>query len=307
LLEEGLLREAWMYFRPTGDRAALAPRLEAFARRDEHAQQVIEIALYEGVAPRLGFELVLKHHGVCNAISLYDAHMHGQPLRARQDVAALLVERLYDDLARNLRAEIERREGRPPEASSVAGLIEGRAWLFDDLNYHIDMSHLGAVVRFALVLDDPLHLRPALELTLYARRLAPQYQYPGQEPFVDTYPSHALFFQALLGENVEEALEHFRGRAQALAGGESGQLPVEVYVGLLSRLGRHREAFDAAVDLNMGARPQSAFASSLLELAGRAGAYDRLLDVFRRNGDLLGYGAALVQADGTTNQQGDPP
>ena len=85
-----------------------------------------------------------------------------------------------------------------------------REWLFQDNAYHIDTTHLASTVRIARVLADPADLRLALDLTEYGRRLSQQFQYQGDEPFVETYPSHALYFQALLGENVEEALAYFQ-------------------------------------------------------------------------------------------------
>jgi hypothetical protein len=137
-------------------------------------------------------------------------------------------------------------------------------------------------------------LRLAIDLTEYGRRLSSLFQYPGQEPFVDTYPTHALFFRALVGEQVDEALDYFRGRAEALAEGEQGAWPAEVYVALLARLGRIDEAFEAAAQYLAGART-SGFAPSLLDLAQRSGNYARLLEISRQRGDLLGFTMALAE------------
>jgi hypothetical protein len=148
-------------------------------------------------------------------------------------------------------------------------------------------------VRFALVIDEPADLRRAVDLTEYGRRLSSLYQYPGQEPFVDSYPAHALFFRALLGEGVEESVAYFRGRAEALAETEQGAAPAEIYVGLLSRMGRHADAFEAAATFLAGLRT-SGFAPSLLELAQLAGKYDRLAEVSRQRGDLVGFAMGLL-------------
>lgn len=295
LLADGRVREAWMYLRPLGEKAELAAELEKLSVDDENAEQVIEVALYEGVCPRLGFELVLKNYGVCNAISMFDAQMHNRPRRERQEVAALLVRRLHGDLDRSLREEITRKQGSAPTEPTIAGLVAERDWLFDNNDYHIDTSHLAAVVRFALVLDDETDLRRAIDLTEYGRRLCSLYQYPGQEPFVDTYASHALFFRALVGEQVDEVLAHFRGRAEALADSEAGAAAAEVYVGLLSRLGRHAEAMEAASRWLAGRR-SSGFAPSLLELARLSGRFDRLMELSRERGDLVSFAMGLVEA-----------
>jgi hypothetical protein len=172
--------------------------------------------------------------------------------------------------------------------------VAERDWLMDDNNYHIDTSHLAAVVRFALVIDDPADLRLAADLTEYGRRLSSMYQFAGQEPFTDTYPTHALFFRALLGEQVEEAVAYFRERAEQLAETEQGAAPAEIYVGLLARLGRYSEALDASASLLSNVRV-SGFAPSLLELSQRTGDYRRLLEVSRERGDMVTFAMALAE------------
>jgi hypothetical protein len=265
---------------------------------------------------------VLKNYGVCNAISMFDSQMHSRPRHERQEVAALLVARLHDDLTRSLRDEIAKKQGSPPAEETIEGLVADREWLFDNNDYHLDTSHLAAVVRFALVLDAEADLRRAVDLTEYGRRLGSLYQYPGQEPFVDCYPTHALFFRALLAnaasargakgddtkgdetknEAVEEAIAYFRGRAEALADTDQVAVPAEIYVGLLSRLGRHAEAFEAAATLLAGLRT-GGFAPSLFELAQLAGKYDRLAEVSRERGDLLGFALGLFSSAATSDRQ----
>ncbi|HET6883188.1 MAG TPA: hypothetical protein VFI31_23665 [Pirellulales bacterium] len=294
LLADGRVREAWMYLRPVGDRAAVAAALEKLTPDTDNTEQIIEVALYEGVHPRLGFELVLKNYGLCNAITTFDSQMHQRPRAEREQVAALLVRQIHADLLRSLSEYVAKKQGKTPPETTIAGLVADRDWLFDDNEYHIDTSHLAAVVRFALVIDDPEVLRLAIDLTEYGRRLSSMFQYPGQEPFSDTYPIHALFFQALVGEHVDEAVAYFRGRAEALGNGEQGAWPAEVYVALLTRLGRIDEAFEAAAQYLANART-AGFAPSLLDLAQRSANYDRLLEISRQRGDLLGFTMALAE------------
>ncbi len=293
-LNDGRVREAWMYLRPIGEQAEVAAALEKLTPDEENAEQIIEVALHEGVSPRLGFELVLKNYGVCNAISMFDAQMHNRPRSDRQQVASLLVRYLHGELFRSLSEEISRKQGKPPQETTIEGLVADRDWLMDNNNYHIDTSHLAAVVRFALVIDDPADLRLAADLTEYGRRLSPLYQYAGQEPFADTYPTHGLFFRALLGEKVEEAIAHFAERAETLAGENAGGAAAEVYVGLLARLGRNQEALEAAARLLSNVRV-SGFAPSLLELSQRVGSFNRLLEVSRERGDIVSYAMGLAE------------
>lgn len=291
LLAAGRIREAWMYLRPVGDRERVAAALATIDRDTENYEELIEVALYEGVDPRLGFEYVLKHYGTCNAITLYDGQMHGRSKADRQRVAALLVEHLHQELLRNVRADIAQREGAEPSEDNLAALVEQRPWLFENDNYHVDTTHLAAVVRFALVCDDHDVLRKALDLTAYGRQLSRQYQFPGQEPFADTYPAYALYFEGVLGQNVGQAIAYFRERAERAEESNCA----EVLVSLLARAGRIEEAFAASAEFLPPNIRQAGFAPSLFELARQAGCYDRLMQTSRERDDLLGFTMGLIE------------
>jgi hypothetical protein len=294
LLGQGRVREAWMYLRPVGDRADMA---EALARlpADDHYEEIIEIALHEGVDLELGFRLVLKHYGTCNAITLFESEMANRPRAQRQQIAALLVQHLRQELLNNVRADIERQQGSPAPQVSLGELVAKRDWLFAEENYHVDTTHLNSVVRFAHVVDDRDVLRQALDLTEYGRRLSPSYQFPGEEPFRDMFSASALLFSALLGERVDEALDFFRAQALERPASEVGPLPAEVYISLLARLGRTAEAMDAYAELLPPGTRTSGFAPSLVELATQGAEFQRLADLCRQRGDLIGFVAGLVE------------
>jgi hypothetical protein len=295
LLEDGMLREAWMYLRPTGDKSAILAAIEKLPA-DEHYESIIEIALYEGVSPKLGFQLVLEHYGCCNAISTFDSEMQNRPRNERQEVAMLLVQHLHRDLMASLRSDISRQQGTPAKETTIADLVRDRDWLFENDNYHIDTSHLNSIVRFALLIDDPATLKLAVDLTEYGKRLSPQFQFRGEPPFDDAYPTSAMFFRALLGENVDEAVNYFQGRATSQPIEEVGTGPAEVYIDLLARLGRHADAIRAAAVLLPPGTRTAGFAPTLLELARTSGDYESLKEVSRERGDLVGFAAGLVEA-----------
>lgn len=294
MLEVGRVREAWMYLRPTGDKAELAARLEELVKEDESlSEDVIDIALNEGLSPRLGFELMLNSYGLCNAITTFDQSMHGRPKEQRREVVQLLVKFIHDELLHAVRGDVERQQGSEPKETTLAELVRDRDWLFENDNYHVDATHLQSIVRFAVILDDPASLRLARDLTAYGRRLGSSYQYPGQPPFEDTYVSHDLFFSALLGERVDEALAYFKTQADAAEVDENAN-PIEVYVSLLARLGRTAEAIDETARLLPPGKRASDLAPSLQELAQTSGDYERLMSVCRARNDLLGFAAGLL-------------
>jgi hypothetical protein len=295
LATAGQLRESWMYLRPVADPALVAGVLEKIEPNDENLQDLIEIAVHEGMAVPLGYRLVLERYGTCNAITMFDGVIAGRPRRDQQAAAELLVRHLHRELVANLRADIARQEGAEPAGQTLAELVHDRDWLFGEHNYHVDTTHLASVTRFARVLEDPAALRLALDLTAYGRRLHRQFQFPGEEPFKDTYPAHALFFQALLGEEVEAALAYFRTRAEELGSEQAGTLPAEVYVALLAHQQCYDDALAAAARWLPPGTRTTGFAPNLMELSRRAGRFDRLIEVCQGRGDLVGFAAGLVE------------
>lgn len=294
LLEVGRVREAWMYLRPSGDKAETAKKLEALVREDESlAEDVIEIALHEGVAPRLGFELILQNHGLCNAVTTYDQMVQGRTKEERKQIVELLVRHIHSELIESVRSDVARQQGSPPTEKTLAELVHDRQWLFENDNYHVDATHLQSIVRFAVILDDPELLRLAIDLTEYGRHLGSPYQYPGRQPFEDTYLDHAKFFRAVLGENVDEALAFFKQHAED-AMDDQDATPIEVYLSLLARLGRRKEAMDETARLLPPGRRMTDLAPSLQELAQAENDYDHLAKICRERNDLLGFAAGLL-------------
>ena len=66
----------------------------------ENLDRVIEIAYREGVNPSKGFELILKQHGICSAITWYGSNPDQQ---SRQQCLRLLVRRSLPDRVRGFR------------------------------------------------------------------------------------------------------------------------------------------------------------------------------------------------------------
>lgn len=296
LLDAGRIREAWMYLRPAGEKSKVSEALAKIEPDEENIEEFIEVAVHEGVAPALGFGLVLEHYGTCNAITMFDAAIQTQSPQDRREVALCLVKHLHQELLENLKSEVAREEGTEPPETTVAELVADRDWLFLEDNYHIDTSHLQSVVRFARLLDDPTALRLALDLTEYGRRLSPHYQFQGDEPFAETYPAHAVYYKALLGEEVEEAVQYFRDKAQSKPVYEQGTGPAEVYIALLAQLGRYEEALNAMAELIPSGVELSGLAPSLLELGKKSGNFERLMEICQERGDVLGYAAGLVES-----------
>ncbi|MCC7334663.1 MAG: hypothetical protein IT422_06185 [Pirellulaceae bacterium] len=294
-MRQGKIREGWMYLRPVGDREVAAAALAGVEATDENVDQLLEVLLHEGVDIARGFRLVLERLGTCNSITMFESTLAARPRADQQIAARLLVEHVHRELSENLRRDIAKREGSEPTEATIDELLQSRSDLLRDGSYHLDTSHIGSTVRFARVLDDAEPLRLALDLAHYGRRLHPQYQYPGEEPFLDLYPASVAFYQALLGEQVDSGIRYFTRKADAVDQQQYGTVAMEVLIDLLSRCGRHAEALQAyAKRIPVGARIIG-IAPTLLQLSQRLGEYEPMLDICKQRDDLLGYAAAILQ------------
>lgn len=297
LLDAGNLREAWMYLRPTGDRERMAVALANTAPAEDNIEQLVEIALNEGIDPPLGYSLVLAHYGTCNAITMFDSVAYGRPRAIRSELAAQLIRHVHRELIHSLRSDIERREGQaPPEATPMSELMAGRDELFGEMNYHLDTSHLAAAVRLGRLVEEPGVLRLAAELAQYGERLDKTYQYAGEAPFRDLYPTSRLFFEAQLGERVDQAIDYFRQQAAATDVYEQGSGPAEAYIALLARLQRYREAMESSLRFVPPGTTATGFAPTLMELAALAGDFGAALTTFREREDIVNFAAAALAA-----------
>ncbi|PQO46147.1 hypothetical protein [Blastopirellula marina] len=296
LLDEGKIREGWYYLRPVGDKAPVVAALEQVEVDEENLEDLIEVALYEGVAPELGFRWMLEHYGTCNSVTTYEQQLASLPPAAQKPLAEILLDHVYDELTATVTADISHQEGRDPEETSLIEMIGPRDWLFANSAYHIDTSHLAATVRFSRVLSDPPHLRKALELVDYGTRLDPAFQYEQAAPFTELYPSHKLYFQTLLGEDTEAGLAYFREKAEASDIRREGSLAIETYIELLSRLGKHDEALDTALRLIPPGVHTIGVAPTLLQLSQNANDFERLAEHSKEQEDMLGFATALLFA-----------
>ncbi len=298
LLADGKLPRAWTYYRTIREPGPVAAALDAIDPQSidyETAAPLIDTALHEGANRVAGLWLLLATHGTCNTVSMADQVLPAMTPDERRQAAALLVRDVYGTLVAALRRDVEMRTGTAPPSASVRALLSGRDDLFDDANYHVDVSHLHAVVRFArgLTKDDP-ELPLAIELAEYGSRLAPQFRYPSDPPFDDYYPSHLAYLRAVGDLDRNSALAYFHDRLKTEPDPRDRQLTAYVLVDLLLRCERLDEAAEVAAAHLSDLEEPGGF--SFASLCRRAGRLDLLKTAAERNGDPLRYVAAAVDA-----------
>jgi len=290
-LADGDIVSAWTYFKALGDPAPVAAAIEK-VNAGEQLDRVIEIAFHEGVNPRKGFELILEHHGICRAITLFGSN---RDYATRQHCLRLLVRTLHGQLTAGLKETIAAVEGAAANDASLAELIAGRPWLFEGTSSYVDSTHLTTLLRFTPELEDAESLRMAAEMADYGRCLAPMFHFRGDPPFEDTYADHAVYLRALLGEEVDRAIAHFRKKVTGTVAAPGDTTPAEVLIELLVRLGRYAEAIQASLEFfpNSSAAPPSC--ASAIQLCQMAGDYQQLRELALERADLLAFTAAVIQ------------
>ena len=325
LVEEGKVAAGWMYLRAAvepeemGRRmAALAERVDVAAPRttddqpatddspdaaqaDETIQEIIHVALWEGVDPALGLKLLLSRNGTCNTITAYEQAVSRLPAARQRPAADLIVAHLHREVLASLVHDLHRR-GIPVEPgpdASLTGVLEVAGGLKDDPAVHVDVSHLQSVLRIGRVCTEHVTLRRAWELASYACRLPKETVYAGEPPFENVGESSRLFYGAQLGIEVEPAIAFFRKAAVLSKVEQAGSLPGDVLVLLLWRLARPAEALHAALD-----RPRddggpsllqaTGMLPSLVEMAAASGDWGPLRKACKEHGDEITFAATLA-------------
>jgi hypothetical protein len=299
ILADRNIPHAWPYFRAVGDTGPIIRALDAFDVPDpdtpeaqEALGSTIQIAFQDGLHPRKGFELILKHYGLCRAITMFAAYPQEE---GRSDSLRLLVGSLHGQLVENLSRAISDVEGKQPESCSIAALIEGRDWLFENNAQYTDSSHIAPVLKLSADLDDAETLKLAVEIAGYASRLGEMFQYSDDPPFERAYDDRRIYLEALVGTDVDRAVRHFDEKAAASDPDRDGYRPAEVLVELLIRVERYDDAIKAFRRYLMDAAPEDLSCPSLLQLCQMAGDFRQLRETAKEQADPLSYLAALIQ------------
>ncbi|MEO5742524.1 MAG: hypothetical protein ABIS29_18205 [Vicinamibacterales bacterium] len=299
-LADGNIPRAWTYLRAVGATHTIVQALDAFEipepdtpETQDLLSSTIQIAFQEGLNPRRGFELILKHYGICRAITMFSAYPaqdgRGESLR-------LLVRTLHGEIVNNLKRAISAVEGEAQESNSIAALIAGRDWLFENNAQHTDSSHIPTVLRFSAELDDQAALSLAVEIADYGSHLGPMFHYEEDPPFDRVYEDRGVYLRALLGQDTDGAVKHFEEKAAGSNLDRDGNRPAEVLVELLVRLKRFDEALDAFRRYLSDVAPEDLSCPSLLQLCQMAGDFEQLKQVAKEQSDPLSYLAALLQS-----------
>ncbi|MCC9601796.1 hypothetical protein LOC67_14645 [Stieleria sp. JC731] len=304
LLRQGRVFEGWTYLRPVGDNELVRGLLAEVPITEDNCEEMQRVLLHEGVDVARGYQSVLDFQGTCNSITVYDQFVVQRSKADRQAAGACLLEHFYKELTDLVREDITSRDKAPGPNETLHEMLVARPWVLKEGGYHLDTTHLSATVRIASVLTDPDRLRKAWELTQYGRQLHHQFQYPGDEPFVDFYPAYSAYYAILLGENVDAGLKLFQRKALSVDPQQHGTGAIETYVDLLDRVGRPLEAIEFAVKHVPEDVAAATLVPQLIEIAQHADAvpsseesskdeaYEMIMDYCVDRGDALSLAIA---------------
>lgn len=297
LLADQKLSQAFVYFHAIRDTQPLRDLIEAAempTESSEASEEIIDLGFYKLVHPVKGMRVMLKTHGTCSTITALDQAFVNLSPEQRCECAALLVNTLHGDLLYSVTREVQQRIPLAEPAKTLRQLIAGREWLFEQHNYHIDVSHLHSTVRFARSLTpDRPELALARDLAEYGRQLSPQFQYPGEPPFSEFYPAHIQFFKYLANDDRAGALAWFQSQLDAADEPTDRAMIAYVMVDLLTRTDQLDAALPIAETHLLEADRQ--FGDAFAELCLKAGRMDILLKSAENRSDLVTYASALVQ------------
>jgi len=305
----GKFQEGWMYLQPVGDKELNEKLIRKIEADEESIDALIDMAVSQGAAPVYGYRLLLKNYGTCNGITTFDTQANRFDAETQKKMAEELLDHIYLELIENVKYAIENAEAGsavgnsenvPTSQSGDRRLVD---WLqmYPDLTaggaHHIDTTHLASVMRIARPVDDRESLLKVSELAEYGSRLHEDFKYPGNAPFEDTYHDHQLFYNALLGKDVDTAIEHFLAKTAASEADQLGPVVEETYVEFLSRLGKTTEAVEFLTERLLGKFESLGIAPPPFELADTPESLEKLRDFYRSSDDLLGYAVCCLKAE----------
>lgn len=288
----GNLPAAWPYLEPLEDRAWVRALIRQVPIDPNSLDGVVEYALHRGGDPEYGYELVLNYFGTCNAITVFDSISPYLSRPIREGLAAQLVAHFFREWAKNW--GLGWNEEQFSESQSIDSVIQkfNAVGPSDDQIRGVpcvDATHLHSVTRIGRVVREPIGLQKLLVLCRYGATLGDAFQYPGRPPFQSHFTDSAIFYQALLGSEVEQAIDHFRRKIEASFGSEDELEVREIVFDWLVRIGRTASACDVVIDYAKDDFGELGIAPELfVTLRGDRESLERLYQHFRERGDVLG-------------------
>lgn len=293
-LKRGDLARAWTFFRMLGEPEPVREALERLdPGADADVYPLIEIAWQNAVLPKKGFDLVLDRHGVCSAITMVGSSDLNSNAELRDYCVGRLVRAIHAQLSERLRGDLEARGTPEPESATITQMVERHPEVFGEDAYHIDTSHLSSVVQMSTYLPAGPENVLARDLCEYGRRLSPTLQGSHDTPFDEGYADYLAFLNVIAGIDADKNLERFRVKGEREAA-EGATYAAQVYVNLLLRADRPKDALAAAKKYLLTEDERNLICPGVTELARRVGDYESIAEAAQARSDAVQFLAGLI-------------
>jgi hypothetical protein len=301
LFRDGNIQHGWTYLQPVGNRKLTESLIREVTVNDENADLLIDIALNQGAAPAYGYQLTLDHHGTCSAITAFEVQGVNFDRNTQALLASQLLHHIYNEVMQNIRAHIEQSEETARPDADLRELLQDHSWLVQQQAYHLDATHLSSLMKIARLTTSPEDHERALQLAEYGAGFPEDLQYANPAPFDDTYGDHKIFFNALLGKEIEAAVGHFKRKCSDAATTFGSQAD-EILIDLLFRVGRIDDAITHAQINPIDPSMRTGLALDIIEMANTPAQFATLLKHLQEQDDLLGYAFALLKRNEIQNR-----
>ena len=286
-LKERNIARAWGYYRMLDEPEPVREAIARFVPTEaDDLYGVVEVAWQQGVYPECGFDLILKHQGICSAITV----LSGTDLTGKVDLRNACVSKLVVALHAQLLERLQ------PTEATVRSMAESFLELpsrLEEHEYHIDVSHLNSVVQMAMQLPANHGMLPqAIELSRYGERLAKVYIGDAQPPFEHGYVDFTAYLQALAGVDTEAQLAVF-GQKAAMGAATGETFQAEVLVNLCVAIGKPDRALAIAKQYLTDLSTERSCPADA-ELARLAGNLPAMAFASRATDDVVNYLAAKI-------------
>ena len=298
LFREGNLEHGWAYLQPVGNRTLNNSLVREIKVNDQNVELLIDISLNQAAAPDYGYALMLSHFGTCNAITAFGVHGVQFDRKTQANMAAQLLRHVYEEVVQGVKQDIEKNQQTARPDANLRDLLTEHPWLVEQQACHLDATHLSSLMNIARLTTAAADHEIALQLAEYGAGFPEDLQYKSSPPLENTYPGHQLFFNALMGNNVDGAVNHFKQKCLALTEGSGSPIATEaneILIDFLYRIDRVDEAIAHALDCAIEPSMQTGLAPDPTEMAQSLSQFESVLAHFQQQDDLLGYSVTLLK------------
>ena len=291
---DGNLNDGWIYLQPLGDEPFAKDLLEKVEVTEDNFGAIIEIAFNHGVSPVYGYRLMLDKTGTCNGITAFDVQGRQFDRTTVSSLASVLLNHFYGEIRDNIIEHIRKVEGEVTDSLSIGEYLKKYDWLVREGGHHADATHLASVIRIARQTTLNEDLVKALSLAEYGCRLSEDFQFASDPPFEQIYEDHRIWYQAMVGIDVDAAIDHFSDKADQSMGQYCETNVVEALVDLQIRTNNRDAAVESTTkriisQIEPGELPAAAF-----EIAESTSQYEGLAKAFQQKGNFAGFAFAKL-------------